>query len=164
MVSRLGEMTWSPPCAIGTVGISWGALVGAQLTDHVFLLMTDAAIDIMSSNKGSFTLGADIGVAVGPLGRSAEADVGASPARPGVEEVVGIEFAPIYTYSLSKGYYAGVSLNGKAIVTRHRINENFYGQKVDSSALLSGGIPTPPAAQPLYDALKRCHIYATINN
>jgi lipid-binding SYLF domain-containing protein len=158
-------MAWSPPCAIGTVGISWGALVGAQLTDHVFLLMTDAAVDIMSSNKGSFTLGADIGVALGPLGRSAEADVGASPGRRGMEEVAdgpgGVELAPIYTYSLSKGFYAGVSLDGKVIVTRHRINENFYGQKVDSGALLSGGIPTPPAAQPLYDALKRCHIYAT---
>jgi SH3 domain-containing YSC84-like protein 1 len=97
--------------------------------------------------------GADVGVAVGPLGRSVEADLGASPGN----------LAPIYTYSLSKGLYAGVSLDGKVIVTRHRINEKFYGREVSGMEILQGVIPSPPAARPLYDALARCHVYATGN-
>jgi len=125
-------------------------LIGAQVSDHVFLLMTDASVELMFSNDGSVQLGADVGVALGPVGRSVEAELGAS-----VEAM-----APIYTYSLSKGLYAGISLNGSVIVSRHKVNEKFYGKQVSGHELLQGQIPTPQAAQPLYDALKRCHVYA----
>ena len=55
--------------------------------------------------------------------------------------------------------YAGISFDGKVIVTRHDVNEKFYGMKVDPEALLSGEIPPPPAAQPLYESLKRCSVH-----
>jgi hypothetical protein len=113
--------------------------------------MTDSAVELMFSNNGSVQLGADVGVAVGPVGRALEADFGAAPGN----------IAPIYTYSLSKGLYAGISLDGKVIVTRHRVNEKFYGRTVSGMELLQGNVPTPPAAKPLYDALQRCHVYAT---
>ena len=129
------------------------ALIGAQVADHVFLLMTDAAVELMFSINGTLQLGADIGFAVGSLGRSIEADVGAAPGA----------VAPIYTYSLSKGLYAGVSLDGKVLVTRNRVNEKFYGRTVSGMEILQGHVPTPPAARPLYDALQRCHVYATGN-
>jgi len=131
-------------------GVSWGALIGAQVSDHVFLLMTDSAVELMFNNNGNLQLGADIGVAVGPVGRALEADFGASPGA----------FAPIYTYSQSKGLYAGISFDGKAIVTRNRVNERFYGREVTGLQILNGEIPSPPAARPLYDALQRCHVYA----
>jgi len=150
VVSRLSDGSWSAPCAIGTAGVSWGALVGLQLSDHVLLLMTDDAVDAISSNDGSVRLGADVGVAVGPLGRTLEADVASG----------GGVVAPIYTYSLAKGFYVGASFDGKVIITRHHVNEKFYGKRVHSKELLRGDVPTPPAAQPLYDALRRCQVYA----
>jgi lipid-binding SYLF domain-containing protein len=152
-VARLGTDRWSAPSAIGTAGLSWGALVGAQISDHVFLLMTDQAVEMMF-RQGSVQLGADVGVALGPLGRAVEADFATSPGSSG---------APIYTYSLSKGLYAGISLDGKVVVTRDRVNEKFYGGAVTGTEILQGIIPSPPAAQPLYDALSRCHFYATGN-
>lgn len=118
VVARFDGNRWSPPSAIGTAGISWGLLAGAQVSDHVFFLMTDHAVKMMFSNEGSVQLGADVGVAVGPLGRSIEGNVGAAVGN----------VAPIYTYSLSKGFYAGVSLDGKVIVTRNGVNEKFYGR------------------------------------
>lgn len=155
VVARLGNSnTWSAPSAIGTAGLSWGALLGAQVSDHVFVCMTEEAVEMLMSSNGSVQLGADIGVAVGPVGRSLEADYGASH---------GGHVAPIYTYSLSKGFYAGVSLDGKVIVTRHNVNEKFYGRKVAPEEILQGRIPTPPAAQPLYDALTRCQVYVQPN-
>jgi len=158
VVARLGDgRGWSPPSAIGMGGIAGGALIGAQVSDHVFLLMNDDAVNLFASNDGSFQLGADVGVAVGPLGRAAEADFGAT----GSSGSGGFAMAPIYTYSLSKGLYAGLSVDGKVIVTRHDVNERFYGQQITAKELLMGEIPTPPAAQPLYDALKRCHVYAS---
>ena len=153
VVARLGGGVWSAPSAIGTAGVSWGALLGAQVSDHVFVCMTEEAVEMLMSSNGSVQLGADIGVAVGPVGRALEADYGASPHH----------VAPIYTYSLSKGLYAGVSLDGKVIVTRHNVNEKFYGRRVAPEEILQGRIPTPPAAQPLYDALTRCQVYVQPN-
>ena len=101
---------WSAPSAIGTAGISWGALIGAQVSDHVFLLMSDEAVALLYNNKASIQLGADIGIAIGPLGRTLEGDLGVDGKNN--------KIAPIYTYSMSKGLYAGVSLDGKVIVTR----------------------------------------------
>ena len=142
---------WSAPSAIGTAGCSWGALVGAQVSDHVFLLMTDEAVELLFTDHASVQLGVDVGMAVGPLGRAAEADWGAAPGK----------VAPIYTYSLSKGLYAGISVDGKVIVTRRDVNERFYGRTVSAMEILQGAVPTPPAAQPLYEALQRCHVYAS---
>jgi len=153
VVARLDGNRWSAPSAIGTAGVSWGALIGAQVSDHVFFLMTDHAVQMMFSNEGSVQLGADIGVSVGPLGRSLEGNVGAAVGN----------VAPIYTYSLSKGFYAGVSLDGKVIVTRNKVNEKFYGRSVSGREILAGAVPLPPAAQPLYEALARCHVYATVS-
>jgi lipid-binding SYLF domain-containing protein len=70
--------------------------------------MTDDAVRLFSSDKGkSIQLGADVGVALGPLGRSAEADIGASGSvsrsLDGSYGSGGVALAPIYTYSLSKG-------------------------------------------------------------
>lgn len=151
VVARLAENRWSAPSAIGTAGISWGALLGAQVSDHVFFLMTDHAVQILFSDEGSVQLGADVGVAVGPLGRSLEGNLGAAVGN----------VAPIYTYSMSKGFYAGLSLDGKVIVTRNGVNEKFYGRTVSGREILAGAVPLPPAAQPLYEALARCHVYTT---
>jgi lipid-binding SYLF domain-containing protein len=163
VISRLKPERWSAPCAIGSVSASVGSMAGIQVSDHVFLLMTDEAVDIMSSNDASIQLGADVGIALGPLGRAAETDLAIgknmrSSTTNGQRSNVSL--APIYSYSQSKGFYAGISLVGKVVATRHEVNEKFYGQKVEARQLLTGMIPQPPAAQPLYDALKRCHVYA----
>jgi hypothetical protein len=129
--------------------------------NHVFLLMTDDAVRLFASDNGrSIQLGADVGVAVGPLGRSAEADLGATGSSRNLEGFGGgVAMSPIYSYSLSKGLYAGVSMDGRMLMTRDRVNEKFYGRSVSAHEILSGKVATPPAAQPLYDALKRCRVY-----
>ena len=152
---------WTAPSAISIASVAMGALVGAQVSDHVFLLMTDDAVRLFASDNGrSIQLGADIGVALGPLGRSAEADLGATGASRNLEGYGGgVAMSPIYSYSLSKGLYAGVSMDGRMLMTRDRVNEKFYGRSVSAHEILSGQVATPPAAQPLYDALKRCRVY-----
>lgn len=150
------EILWSAPSAIGLAGFAWGALLGAQLSDHIFLLMTNEALRLFSTQDTSVQLGVDVGVAVGPVGRSAEADLAASRSNGTMA------MAPIYTYSLSKGLYAGISMDGRIVGTRPRVNEKFYGRQVSAEELLGGIEPRPPAAQPLYDAIKRCLVYGDI--
>src|SRR5713101_7240502 len=88
---------WSGPSFVGTGGAGWGLQIGAEMTDFVIVLNNDAAVRAFSKG-GNVTLGADASVAAGPVGRAAEADV--TPK------------AAVYTYSKSKGLFAGVSLEG----------------------------------------------------
>eukprot|EP00587_Corethron_hystrix_P002505 CAMPEP_0113331136 /NCGR_PEP_ID=MMETSP0010_2-20120614/22283_1 /TAXON_ID=216773 ORGANISM="Corethron hystrix, Strain 308" /NCGR_SAMPLE_ID=MMETSP0010_2 /ASSEMBLY_ACC=CAM_ASM_000155 /LENGTH=594 /DNA_ID=CAMNT_0000194293 /DNA_START=47 /DNA_END=1834 /DNA_ORIENTATION=+ /assembly_acc=CAM_ASM_000155 len=146
-----GDPQWSAPCAIGLFGMAWGALAGIQLADHVLLCMTDESVERIMGGNGAITLGADLGVALGPLGRHVEAAAVGEPRH---------KPAAVFSYSMSKGLYAGASLEGKIIATRHGVNERFYGSRVDPQNLLRGDVPPPSAARPLYDALRRCHVYA----
>jgi hypothetical protein len=61
--------------------------------------------------------------------------------------------APAFSYSHSRGLFAGVSLDGSVIFSRNEVNHRFYGRMVSVSNLLDGSISPPRAAQPLYDAL-----------
>lgn len=153
VVAKRADGSWSAPCAIGCAGVSTGLLVGAQITDHVFCLMTEKAVKAFFCNDHRLQLGADLGVAVGPVGRAFEV---------GTADTLLVTTTPVYTYSLGKGLYAGLSLDGKVVSTRHHVNEVFYGRKVTGDELLRGDtVPTPPAAQPLYDALQRCRVYTS---
>lgn len=158
-ISRLDTDTWSAPSSIGCFSAGVGSMAGCQVCDHIFLLMSDEAVDIMTAKDGSVQLGGDIAIAVGPVGRAAEADVSM-----GKVDTDGVHsrfsMSQIYSYSQSKGLYIGISLAGRRVFPRNDINQKFYGAEVDSIDLLTGIITPPTAAQPLYDALSRCHTHA----
>ena len=146
VISRLSygrDSRWSAPSAIGTIGVSWGAIIGVDLTDYVIVLNTEAAVEAFCNNA-QLTLGAGLDIAVGPVGRSGSLDMHIS--------ATGLT-PPAFSYSHSRGVFAGVSLDGTAIVTRGSVNNNFYGRTVSASDLLHGAIPPPRAAKPLYNAL-----------
>jgi lipid-binding SYLF domain-containing protein len=44
----------------------------------------------------------------------------------------------VYTYSLSKGLFRGVSLEGAVIATKHGKNESYYGRQVTANQILTG--------------------------
>ena len=131
---------WSGPSAIGTGGIGVGFQAGVQVTEHVIILNTPEAIKAFTQGT-NFTLGANLSVAVGPVGRSAEAGVAPK--------------AAIYTYSRSQGIFAGVSLEGTAVATRYEANEEFYGKPVYPADILEGKITPPASTQKLLDALAK---------
>ncbi|KAI9503991.1 hypothetical protein BX070DRAFT_190173 [Coemansia spiralis] len=140
VVARLPDGSWSAPSAIGLAGAGVGGQIGAELTDFVMVLTTDNAVKAFS-HGGNVTLGANLGVAAGPFGRSAEASGAVR------------NLAPVLSYSRSKGLFAGVSLEGSAIIGRKDANEKLYGRKVTAEQLLRGDLPPPPEAAPLYRAL-----------
>ncbi|OMJ26536.1 SH3 domain-containing protein [Smittium culicis] len=140
VVSRLPDGKWSSPSAIGTAGVGFGGQIGAELTDFVMILNTDSAVKAFSRG-GNLTLGASVAIAAGPLGRSVEA--GGAVLNP----------APVFSYSKTKGLFAGASLEGSVIIERKGTNERFYGKKVRAYELLSGEIEPSPKAQKLYDSI-----------
>ncbi|KAF9214109.1 hypothetical protein BGZ59_004312 [Podila verticillata] len=142
VVARLEDGSWSAPSAIGTGGMGFGGQIGAEITDFVVVLNNKTAVKSFATG-GNVTLGGNLSVAAGPIGRTAEA--GASASTKSV--------AAIYSYSKSKGLFAGVSIEGSVIVERKDANEAFYRQKVTAEELLSGAITPPPQADILYRAL-----------
>jgi lipid-binding SYLF domain-containing protein len=137
VVARTGH-GWSGPSFIGTGGAGWGLQIGAEVTDFVIVLNNDAAVRAFARG-GNITLGADASVAAGPIGRTGEA--GITPK------------AAIYTYSKSKGLFAGVSLEGAVIATRTEANTRYYGRPVSAFDVLHGRVPPPPGASSLRAAL-----------
>ncbi len=131
---------FSGPSFIGTGGAGWGLQIGAQVTEFIFVLNTDAAVRAFSYDS-NVTLGADLSAAAGPVGRDLQA--GIAPR------------AAIYTYSRSQGLFAGVSLEGAVIATQKTANERYYGQRVRALTILRGDVSPPPGAEPLRAALGR---------
>lgn len=72
VLARLPDGGWSAPSAIGTAGVGVGGQIGAELVEFVMVLNTAEAVRSFSSG-GNVTLGGNLSVAAGPVGRSAEA-------------------------------------------------------------------------------------------
>jgi lipid-binding SYLF domain-containing protein len=139
VVARTGK-GWSGPSAIGTGGAGFGLQIGAQVTEFVFVLNTPEAVRAFSQG-GNVQLGADISVAAGPVGRTAEA---------GITPV-----AAVYTYSRSQGLFGGVSLEGTVVATRNDANAKYYGRAVAPGQILSGKVKVPAGARQLQKVLSR---------
>jgi lipid-binding SYLF domain-containing protein len=112
---------WRPPTFIGLTGGSVGWQAGIQATDVILVFKTRKSVQGLM--RGKFTLGADAAVAAGPIGRTASAGTD-------------LELkAEIYSYSRSRGLFAGVALDGSALHIDHSANRRFY------SGLQPGAIP-----------------------
>lgn len=120
---------WSGPSAIGTGGVGFGLQIGAEVTEFVIILNTDAAVKAFAQDV-NVSLGGGLSVAAGPIGRNVEANV--------------LPVAAVYTYSRSQGLFAGISLEGTVIGTRNDANAEYYGRAVHAEDILSGKIAPPP--------------------
>jgi SH3 domain-containing YSC84-like protein 1 len=134
------EKGWSGPSAIGTGGLGVGFQAGAEVAELVIVLNTSEAVEAFAKG-GNVTLGGALGVAAGPVGRTAEAGVALG--------------AAMYTYSRSQGLFAGISIEGTVIGTRDRINAAYYGESVDPREILSGRVPPPASAEKLLAVLSK---------
>jgi lipid-binding SYLF domain-containing protein len=139
VVARTAGGGWSGPSAIGTGGGGFGLQIGVAVTEFVIVLNTDAAVKAFSQ-KGNVTIGADVSVVAGPVGRDLAAGV--------------LPTAAIYTYSNSQGLFAGMSLQGAVIAARNDANDAYYGKQVTPTEILSGRVEPPARAGKLIAALK----------
>ncbi|EHY59926.1 hypothetical protein HRR83_006286 [Exophiala dermatitidis] len=142
VVARLADGSWSAPSAIATAGGGFGGQIGFELTDFVFILNDYNAVRTFAQ-AASVTLGGNVSIAAGPVGRNAEAA--------GAASMKGV--AGIFAYSKTKGLFAGVSLEGSVLIERRDANEKMYNGRVTARQLLEGAIRPPPAADPLMRVL-----------
>lgn len=132
LVKRIGNTNdWAGPAFYTVGGASVGLQAGAQAAEVVLLVMSERGIASFMSN--SFKLGADAGIAAGPVG------IGASAATANLS-------ADILSFSDPKGLYAGLALSGAVIATRDSWNQAYYGKPVKPIEILAQNLKSPQAA------------------
>lgn len=121
MVRDKTKRDWAGP-AFYTIGeASFGLQIGGDASEVVLLAMTQRGV--MALLSSSVKLGADVGIAVGPVGAGADAATANLS-------------ADIISFSRSKGLYGGVSLEGAVVAVRDGLNGAYYGRNSSPSDIL----------------------------
>src|SRR5262245_17998823 len=132
---------WMGPAFYTLADISWGLQAGGDVSEVILLAMTEKGVTaLLTSNV---KLGANAGVAAGPVGAGAAGSTAALS-------------ADILSYSRAKGLYAGLSLDGAVMKTRDNWNAAYYGQPVTpTDILVTGKVKRPADAANLIGALNK---------
>jgi lipid-binding SYLF domain-containing protein len=123
---------WSAPVFMQITGASFGFQAGGQSTDLVLVGTNHKSMQDMMKEK--VKLGGDAAASAGPVGRNSQASISA------------LANAEFLTYSRSKGLFAGLDLTGDYINQNKEDTKVFYGKEIPYAEILSGKVPTPPAA------------------
>jgi lipid-binding SYLF domain-containing protein len=140
LTCRDAKYGWTGPSTVRVEGGNFGLQIGGGETDVVLLVMNERGAEKI--RKSQFTLGGDAAAMAGPVGREAAAKTDAYMS------------AEILAYSRSRGVFAGITLEGATLRSDDDDNAKIYGKRVDHQDILTGKIPPPPEAKPLYSALK----------
>lgn len=131
---------WGGP-AFYTIGeVSFGLQIGGEASEVILVALTDRGVASLLSTSAK--LGADVGIAVGPVGAGAEAATANLS-------------ADLVSYSRSKGLYAGISLEGAVVAVRDALNKAYYGKEVSPTAILVRREVTNPQAAGLIGAVSK---------
>lgn len=106
--------SWSNPIFVTLTGGSFGLQIGVQSVELVLVFKHSSSIT--NIKKSSFTLGGDLSIAAGPVGRNSTANTDYKLD------------AEVYSYSRSKGIFAGVSINGASLDIDTAADLRFYGK------------------------------------
>ncbi|MFO0810406.1 MAG: lipid-binding SYLF domain-containing protein [Gemmataceae bacterium] len=136
--ARNANGSWDGPIFVSIGGASVGFQVGVQSTDVVLVFKSRKSLDRIIAGRDKLTLGADAAVAAGPVGRQASAGTDAR-----------FE-SEVYSYSRSRGLFAGVALDGTAIIYDNDANREYAAspQLIPVAENLKAKIALSSGAQP----------------
>jgi lipid-binding SYLF domain-containing protein len=129
---KKADGSWSNPVFVTLTGGSIGFQAGVQAIDLVMVFTKGNTLTKIAD--GEFTLGGDISVAAGPVGRSSSATTDTN------------FDAEIYSYSRSKGLFAGLTLNGSRLSADGDANSAFYKSGSSASSIFNSTTSSKNAA------------------
>ncbi len=132
MSVKLADGTWSQPAFVKLTGGSIGLQAGVQSSDVVLVFRSDRNLNNIVNGK--FTLGADAGIAAGPVGRNASALTD------------GQLKAEIWSWSRARGLFAGVALDGAVLQIDDDANMAVYGGRATPRAIFESRVAAPSEA------------------
>jgi len=131
--------SWSNPVFVTMTGGSVGAQIGVQSVDLILIFKHSSTLTEIKNS--SFTLGGDLSVAAGPVGRSSTANTDYK-----------LE-AEVYSYSRSRGLFAGITLNGASLDIDASANQYFYGKALSAHTIFNSPANSSPAVKQLKEKL-----------
>ncbi|MFC0676330.1 lipid-binding SYLF domain-containing protein [Lysobacter korlensis] len=123
--------SWSAPSFVKLTGGSVGFQAGVQSADIVLVFRSERGLD--SIVNGKITLGADAGVAAGPVGRNA------ATATDGQLK------AEIWSWSRARGLFAGIALDGAVLTIDDSANQAVYGAGTTPRMIFEGRTAAAPS-------------------
>jgi lipid-binding SYLF domain-containing protein len=136
---KLDDGKWSDPVFITLTGGSFGFQIGVQSVDLVLVFRHKGVLTKVEN--GDFTIGGDISAAAGPYGRNSTASTDYK-----------LE-AEVYSYSRSRGLFAGVSINGSNLGIDKDANAAYYGAGRSSQDIFGTSKSTTEAVKTLKESL-----------
>jgi SH3 domain-containing YSC84-like protein 1 len=131
LMSAKSAAGWSAPAIVKLTGGTIGWQIGVESVDLVLLVMNKKGISQLLEDK--FTIGGDLSVAAGPVGRNASAATNAQAN------------AGILAYSRAKGLFAGATLEGAGLHGDDTDNQALYGRKVGLKEIVLENAPNTKA-------------------
>ena len=131
MATKTPDGSWSNPVFVKLAGASFGLQAGVQSADVILVFRSERGLDNLVNGK--FTLGADAGVAAGPVGRNAAAATD------------GQLKAEIWSWSRARGLFAGVALDGAVLQIDDAANLDAYGSNTTPRMIFEGRAAGSPS-------------------
>jgi lipid-binding SYLF domain-containing protein len=110
---------WGDPVFYNIGSASFGAQIGADVSEMVLVVRTRKGLEEFFTND--FKLGANAGMATGPVGAGMSAQ--------------GIA-ADIVSYARQKGAFAGMALDGAFVSVSNDSNQAYYGKPVSPTDII----------------------------
>ncbi|KAH8179148.1 las17-binding protein actin regulator domain-containing protein [Sarocladium implicatum] len=189
LIARLEDGSWGPPSGIQVHSVGGGFSIGVDIYDCVCVINSKEALAAFTNTRVS--LGSDLAVTAGPYGAGGAMEVahglperkssasGTLPPPAPVEADQTLKpdekkshrrslsanaFKPVFSYVKSRGFYAGIRVDGTVVVERKETNAAFYGAHLSVNQIIKGQVPAashasgpgawPAGAQALISALR----------
>jgi SH3 domain-containing YSC84-like protein 1 len=136
---KLDDGKWSDPVFITLTGGSIGFQIGVQSVDLVLVFRHKGVLTKVEN--GDFTIGGDASAAAGPVGRNTSASTDYKME------------AEVYSYSRSRGLFAGISINGSNLGIDKKANANYYGSDISSHDIFETDKSNTEAVKMLKESL-----------
>ncbi|CZT52714.1 related to protein YSC84 [Rhynchosporium secalis] len=133
LIARKHDGEWSLPSGIMLHTAGLGFLVGVDIYDCVVVINNRKALHAFTKTRA--TIGGEISAVAGPVG------LGGVLENDGKWKQAN---RPVFTYLKSRGFYAGIQVDGTVIIERTDENERFYGERVGVADILAGKVRHPP--------------------
>ena len=137
---KLDNGKWSDPVFVTLTGGSIGLQLGVQSVDLVLVFRHKGAL--AKVKDGDFTIGGDVSAAAGPVGRSSSANTDYK-----------LE-AEVYSYSRSRGLFAGISINGSNLSIDKKADAAYYGSGLSSQDIFETAKSNTEAVKMLKETLR----------
>jgi lipid-binding SYLF domain-containing protein len=118
---------WNGPIAIALNGLQVGLNLGVQQSEHIIILRDDKDIETFISD-GQFRFEGDASIALGTIGR--DTNIALSVNDKG--------YISSASYSLTKGAYIGISMEGQALILQNDCNDEYFGINTNPADVFKG--------------------------